>query len=143
MPKIAKSPKARNKIKRALKAKKFKYSESGKEIIKHKLGQLKIEFSEDTIRKLIKYFNIKTPVELFQQFAENKIDSLKIAKVFTKQEIKPEPELKNINENITDRKTEPSEDFLIIDNNLSTLDYQFAKCCNPIPGDNIFGFIII
>ncbi len=141
--KIVKSKRARSKIKRALKEKVFRYSKNGKEIIKQKLAQLRKEFTEDNIRKLVKYFNTKTALELYQQFGENKIDSLKISKAFVDETEKQEHELKEIKEFFTEQKITTANDVLIIDNNLSSINYEFAKCCNPIPGDYIFGFVTV
>ncbi len=145
---IAKSTRVKNKIKQLLKLKDNKSSEQGKETLKQKLAQLKVEFTEANTVKLCEYFNCESPIILYQQIGENKIDSHKIKKAFESINEKAEKkadlkEIKNsiFEENIT--KANKFNDYLLIDENLSTLDYSLSKCCNPILGDKIFGFITV
>lgn len=142
---IVKSHRAKAKIRRALKSIDFKDSEIGKDIIKHKLSQIKVEFNDVNINKLAEQFGYKTSLDLYQAVGEGKFELNKIKKAFTeiKEESKPkEPSGQKFHE-ISEDKLVGSKDYLIIENNLQTIDYQIAKCCKPIPGDEIFGFVTV
>lgn len=144
--KIAKGTRTKNKIKRALKEIQFDKAEAGKEIIKDKLERIKIGFSEKNIEKLTEYFNFKTAVELYHNIGKGNIDISKIKQVFEKTENKKEniKELKEqIFSEVLSNDANSSNDFLLIGNNISNLDYSLATCCNPLPGDKIFGFISV
>ncbi len=141
--KLAKSPKTVTKIKRALSDISNKDAAEGKEILKNKLKQLKIEFNDFNINKICESLSIETPILLYQSLGEGKTDLQKIKKVFVAQEVEINVDtITKLPETykIIRQKT---EDYLLIDENISTLDYHFAKCCNPIPGDEIFGFISV
>jgi GTP diphosphokinase / guanosine-3',5'-bis(diphosphate) 3'-diphosphatase len=144
---IVKSERARNKIKRALKSLSYKDSDEGKDLLKHKLGQLKIAYNDLNVNKLMEYFGFKTSLDLYQSIGSGKIEIQKIKKAFVDIALgaeKPKeiaeqhhPEIAEFEKKITDK------DYLIIENNLQTIDYHMAKCCNPIPGDAIFGFVTV
>jgi GTP diphosphokinase / guanosine-3',5'-bis(diphosphate) 3'-diphosphatase len=143
---IVKSPRAKAKIKRALKSINYKDSELGKDIVKHKLSQLKIEFNDINIKKLFEHLGYKTSMDLYQAVGGGKFEISKIKKAFS--------EIEELNEKAHESKGQPklevsddefveTKDFLIIENNLQTIDYHMSKCCNPIPGDEIFGFVTV
>ncbi len=141
------SSKAKNRIKVSLKEEILKESEQGKEILKRRLRNWKIPYNDDTIRKLITYYKFKTAIDLYSRIAEETIDLAQVKDILTNTEsqslklealqqqsiqgLKPEADLKK------------SGDYLIIDDRLGNVDYKLAKCCNPIPGDNIFGFVTV
>lgn len=143
---IVKSQRAKSKIKRALKSIDFKDSDIGKDILKHKLSQLKIVFNDVNINNLAEQLGYKSSVDLYQAVGSGKFELNKIKKAFTEindetdkqKESKKAQSLEISEDSFTD-----SKDFLIIENNLQTIDYQLAKCCNPIPGDEIFGFVTV
>ncbi len=143
--KILKSSKARLKLKRALKEIEFKYAEIGKELVKKKLEQLNIPFADQTIERLMQEFGAKHPIELYHKFGEGKISPLKIKPAlesetkYVKEQDEPPVELPDEVEDTTPT----GGDFILIDKNLTTVDYHFAKCCNPVPGDKIFGFVTV
>jgi GTP pyrophosphokinase len=140
---IAKGSKTKSKIKRALKALEFKSSEDGKELVRQKLERLKIEFSEKNIDHLLKFYNKKNPIEFYHDSAEGKIDLSKIKIAFEKQ-TEQKKEIERPQKSIEKAETYQEEsDYLLIDNNVSRLDYTLSKCCNPLPGDPIFGFITV
>jgi len=143
---IVKSHRAKAKVKRSLKAINYKDSELGKDIVKHKLSQLKIEFNDVNINKLSEQLGFKSSMDMYQAVGSGKFEIGKIKKAFAEidrqiaklKEPKEQPKL-DTDENVF----EGSKDFLIIENNLQTIDYQMAKCCSPIPGDEIFGFVTV
>lgn len=141
---IVKSPRTQARIKHALKMENYKASEAGKELIKNKVIQLGYEFNDAAINRLVAFFECDGFLELYQRFGEGKLDPLKIKKAFVEPEPKsplPTPEREedlplHISEVLRGR-----QDFLIIDNKLDSVYYQFARCCNPTPGDKIFAFV--
>ncbi len=141
--KIAKSSRTKSKIKRALKALNYNRAESGKEIIKEKLDRLKIDFSEKNIATLTIFFKAKNTVDFYNRVGEGIIDIAKIKQAFEKSE-ESEIEIKQKSEvkNFVQEKIE-YDDFLLIDENISGLDYSFSKCCSPLPGDDVFGFVTV
>lgn len=143
---IAKSTRVKNKIRQLLKIKSNKDAEAGKDTLKQKMAQLKIYFSEKSIQQLSDYFKLDSSIRLYQNIGDGKIDIHKIKKAFDEISKKndTEEELKEIKttENPENQKNK-FKDYLLIDQNLTTLDYKLSKCCNPIPGDKIFGFITV
>jgi guanosine-3',5'-bis(diphosphate) 3'-pyrophosphohydrolase len=141
--KIAKSTKTKNKIKRALKSITYNYANVGKDIIKDKLERIKIDFSEHNIEVLTNYFNCKNAIEFYHKAGEGTIDISKIKNAF--EGISEQISDKNYSEKFeTVEKDQLSgEDYLLIDENVTDLDYKIAKCCNPLPGDLIFGFVTV
>jgi GTP diphosphokinase / guanosine-3',5'-bis(diphosphate) 3'-diphosphatase len=144
---IVRSQKAKNKIKRALKSISYKDSDEGKDLLKHKLAQLKIAYNETNINKLLEYFGFKTSLDLYQSIGSGKLELPKIKKAFAdiadqEEKAKEIPGKQQLE--ISEFATKISnQDYLIIENNLQTIDYHLAKCCNPIPGDEIFGFVTV
>ncbi len=142
---IVQSGRAKSKIRKALKIDSYKDSELGKDIIKYKLSQLKIEFNDANVHKMCKYFDFKSYIDLYQAVGVGKLDISKLKKAF----VKPEPELAksdidyNTDSEENTKKLIHSKDCLVIDDNLQSVDYQLSKCCNPIPGDEIFGFVTV
>ncbi len=137
--------KARAKIKDCLKEDKKKIAEDGKEIIQRKLDHLKIDLNNDTIQLLLTFFNVKSSLDLYYNVAKG---SIEVA------------DLKRFKESLENKKTETKEpesrlnnlpkppqtigkDTLLIGDDLAKIDYSFAKCCNPIPGDDVFGFVTV
>lgn len=141
---IVRSPRTQARIKHALKMENYKASEAGKELIKNKVIQLGYEFNDATINRLVAHFECEGFLELYQRFGEGKLDPLKIKKAF----VTPEPQTPVASpareEDLPLHISEVmrgGQDFLIIDNKLDSVYYQFARCCNPLPGDKIFAFV--
>lgn len=141
------SSKARSKIKEALKEQKKIIASDGKEIVQRKLSQMKLELTNEVINQLLLYFNKKTPLQLFYEVAKGLIDSRDIKKFRDEKEVKKPLDKRDL----IDLPRVPTEvkkgglnpDMLVIGDNLDKIDYKLAKCCNPIPGDDVFGFVTI
>jgi GTP diphosphokinase / guanosine-3',5'-bis(diphosphate) 3'-diphosphatase len=136
------SSKARAKIKDSLKEEKKTVATDGKDIVLRKLHQLKLELNNETINQLLLYFNMKTPLELFYNVAKGIIDPKEIKKFQETKEVK-KPEKKEAEPKPVKKITGADADMLLIGDDMDKIDYKLAKCCNPIPGDDVFGFVTI
>ena len=144
-----KTSRAKSKIRSALKEEKKLLAEDGKEILRRKLKQLKINFDEKNINNLANYFNLRTSLDLFYRVGIGKIDNVSLKKFaasnnnrlisFFRNRISKKDN--NISHN--DIEVKNNFDQIVFGNENEKLDYTFAKCCNPIPGDNVFGFLTI
>ena len=147
----ATTARARSKIKSALKEDTKKIGVEGKEILRRKLKQLKIELNEKSINELVKYFKLKTSLDLFYRIGVGSIDN-KMLKSFAAQRSNA---LMSFIKNKIARKQNLSKeelnkdeltsnfDMLVFGKDEQKLDYKIANCCNPIPGDSVFGFTTI
>jgi guanosine-3',5'-bis(diphosphate) 3'-pyrophosphohydrolase len=142
------SSKARARIKDYIKEEKKKVGAIGKEVVERKLKQLKKDFNAENLQILMRYFNAKNPVELFLDVAKELIDHKDIKRAFDEVEV---PELKIDKSAIPATNASPDKTLqkiqdtggLVIGDNLSSVEYSYAKCCNPIKGDDIFGFVSV
>jgi len=137
--------KAKSRIKAALNSDKNEKATEGKEILQRKLRHAKINFSEDEINNIQKYFNLKTSQELFLKFYDNTLDTSDLKRYSdSKKNI-----FRNIFQSLLKKKNEFIEtqksdlDLIVFGRNEEKLNYSFAKCCSVIPGDKIFGFLTI
>ncbi len=138
--------KAKTKIKSTLREEKFKEAETGKELLKRRLKNWKIKFEDQLIDGLLKHYKLKTPVDLYYAIARGKIDVTDIKDALTdnKKKVKTEKEIPEQKESINQEKEISYQgDYLIIDDKIKNLDYKLAKCCSPIPGDSVFGFVTV
>jgi relA/spoT family protein len=141
----ATTAKALSKIKSALRESKKKVAEEGKEALRRKLKQLKLTLSEDVINDLVTYFKAKTSLDIFYQMGTGEISNqmlkdfvasrnTSIFNFFRKKTTTYVPETS---------KDDAKYDMIVFGKDEQTLDYTFSKCCTPIPGDDIFGYIAI
>ncbi len=143
--------KARSVIKQTLKDEKKRIANDGREALEKKLKQLKIENSEANIMLLMNYFKTVSSLDLFFGIASKKIDLSAIAnlEVIAGKIKLPKPaNLQKLEsgESIDEavKKTlQKNAELLIMGESSDKIDYKFAPCCNPIPGDDVFGFLTI
>ena len=146
----ATTAKARSKIKSTLNAEKKVLAKEGKEKLRRKLKQLKLTLNDKIIAELQKYFKLNTSQDLFYRVGINTIDNVMIKKYassrsnvfisYIKNKIRRKPKLEN---EIEKEEITKKYDLLVFGNDEEKLDYTISTCCNPIPGDNVFGFITI
>ena len=148
---IVTTSKARTKVRQALKEIEARQTEFAKETIERKFKNRKMEYDEAVMMRLIKKLGYKTVTNFYQDIAIEKLDANQILDKFVEMKNK-EAESK---EEVIYRSAEgysiqtPTEDkdykddVLVIDQNLKGLDFKLAKCCNPIYGDEVFGFVSI
>lgn len=136
---------AKTKIKSALKEDQKRISEIGKEIAERKLRHLKIKFTPQTETELIKHFNTGTSLELYFRFGSGSISNTEI-KQFSK--LKNSGWYQKIRNKIYGppvfkSKEKVNKKVIVFNDDDEVLDYEMAKCCNPISGDVIFGFLTV
>ena len=136
---------AKSKIRSALNENKKMIAEEGKEILRRKLKHLKISFEEDIIHKLQNFLNLQSSLDLFYGIGVGSIDNSEL-KNFAKTEgssfikfFRRKPK-KNL---LTNKEKLLKNNQLVFGNGSEKLDYKFTSCCNPLPGDNVFGFLTI
>tara|TARA_R100000306_G_scaffold577_6_gene1371 strand:+ start:6153 stop:8357 length:2205 start_codon:yes stop_codon:yes gene_type:complete len=140
---------ARSKIKSSLKDEKKQIAEEGKVVLARKLKSLKITLDEKTINQLVVFFKVKTSLDLFYRVGAGIIDNQKLKEFaasrsnafvnFFKNKIRKPDKPQDVNkEEITEKY-----DQLVFGKEEEKLDYKMANCCNPIPGDDVFGFVTV
>jgi GTP pyrophosphokinase len=142
--------KAKGRIKDNLKEDKKKAAADGKEIILRKLKQLKIEPTQVVLEQMREYFSASSHFELYYKVGRGIINSTDIKRF---KEYKPASPIRTKpNLKVTDAKAIEQEitkikgryeDILLIGEDMDVVDYKLAKCCTPIPGDDVFGFVTV
>ena len=137
--------KAKSKIKNSLKEQRKKIAEEGKEILERKFQRFKLQFTVQVLNEFCQYFKIPSNQEVFYRAALGNVD-VKEIKEFIRFKNNPI----KINRKVAAPKIEQlvtnargSSDMLVIGDDMQKLDYKLSACCNPIPGDDVFGFITI
>lgn len=139
------SSKAKSKIKDVLKEERKQFIDEGREVVKRKLKQLKIEYKQQVLEDIAYYFNVKSVSDLLYLIGIGKIDH-SLIKAFNKTEqVEAKEELKDAKsiEDKLKRVRKTDNDLLLLGEDLDLIDYKFAKCCNPIAGDDVFGFVTV
>jgi GTP diphosphokinase / guanosine-3',5'-bis(diphosphate) 3'-diphosphatase len=142
------SARAKQKIKSSLQEHKKEIIQDGKEILERKLKQYNVKFSSENIAVLVKYFGLPSASELYFRIPKGKIDLVKIKEI---DDINGNLSLEKKGSTVKKAKHEldvypqinKKEDVIIIGEDFKNIQYKLAKCCNPIPGDQVFGFITI
>jgi guanosine-3',5'-bis(diphosphate) 3'-pyrophosphohydrolase len=137
---------ARQKIKNALKEEKKQIADDGKEMLKRRFNNLKVEWLSANIDEMVRHFDTDSALELYYRIAKGTIDLKKLKGysieagriLFERTVVLPE---KTESKNVT---TAPAKgETLLIGDEKQKVDFTLAACCNPIPGDEVFGFITV
>lgn len=145
---IVTTAKARIKIKHTLKEIASKEAEYGKELLQRRFKNRKIEIDESILMKLIKKTGFKQATDFFTELAKERLDINKILDQYLSLEAKEKEQIFEgrtaegfVAPTPSKEQVHKKDDELVIDQNLRGVEYKLAKCCNPIYGDDIFGFI--
>ena len=149
---IVKTPRAKAKIKLALKDTIAKDTVYAKELLERRLKNRKIEFDESTMMHLIKRMGFKVATDFYKQIADEKLDVNEVIEKYVAvrdydQNLNAPQITRSATEFSYDNPDEEiaknNDDVLVIDRNLKGVDYSLAKCCQPIYGDPVFGFVTV
>jgi GTP diphosphokinase / guanosine-3',5'-bis(diphosphate) 3'-diphosphatase len=142
---------AKNKIRSVLNEDIKKIAEDGKELLTRKLKHLKVTLNEQTTNELVNFFKLKTSLDLFYRVGVGSIDNQKLKDYaaqksntlinFFKNKIKRSHN--TADEDIHKQVISSNYDMLVFGKSQDKLDYKLSNCCNPIPGDEVFGFVTI
>ena len=143
---------AKSKIRQSLREIKSRDSAMGKEVLERKLKNRKLEWDESILNQLIKKLNYKEAGDFFADILDNKIDlnatldtyvelQKRDAGVGERAEVKSAEEF-NFRE-VVEPISGASDDVLVIDRNLKGVEFQMARCCHPVYGDDVFGFVSV
>ena len=146
---IVVTSKARVKIKQALREETAKAVDFAKEMLQRRFKNRKIEMEEPILMRYIKKKGFKTVTDFYVEIAEERLDPNQVIDEYLEQlrretETNDHTEVRSAEEYITTTEVEEistNKDVLVIDKNLTGIEYKLAKCCNPIYGDEVFGFV--
>jgi len=147
--KIVTTSRAKTKIRQALKDVEFKDAEMGRETIVRRFKNWKIELDDGKLSRLAKKKGFKTVSDFYQEIAHEKLDMHTVRDAYLdldKQTITEQPETRSaesFSTEINSVETTGKEDVLVIGEDLKGVDFRLAKCCNPIYGDDVFGFVSV
>ncbi|TXI61310.1 MAG: bifunctional (p)ppGpp synthetase/guanosine-3',5'-bis(diphosphate) 3'-pyrophosphohydrolase [Flavobacterium sp.] len=142
---------AKNKIKNVLNENTKKIAEDGKELLERKLRHLKITLNENTVNELVNFFKLQTSLDLFYRAGIGAIENQQLKEYaaqksntlvnFFKKTIKRSPTAQP--DQVYKNEISKKFDMLVFGAEQDKLDYKLSTCCNPIPGDEVFGFVTI
>ncbi|PRZ28063.1 RelA/SpoT family protein [Flavobacterium granuli] len=142
---------AKNKIRNVLNENTKKIAEDGKELLTRKLKHLKVHLNESVVNELVNFFKLKTSLDLFYRVGVGSIDNQQLKDFaaqksntlinFFKNKIKRSGQTADID--IHKQVLSSNYDMLVFGKEQDKLDYKLSTCCNPIPGDPVFGFVTI
>jgi GTP diphosphokinase / guanosine-3',5'-bis(diphosphate) 3'-diphosphatase len=137
--------KAKSKIKASLKEEKKDRADEGKEKLARKLKQLKVNMDTFNLNDLLVYFKTPSAVDLYYKIAIDFIDIKSLKEFFAgsakSKRVRPKKEAPTLEEIV--RHARGKAGMLVIGENLEKIDYNLSPCCNPIPGDDVFGFVTV
>ena len=142
---------AKNKIRNVLNEDTKKIGDEGKELLTRKLKHLKITLNEAVVNELVVFFKLKTSLDLFYRVGIGSIENQQLKDYaaqksntlinFFKNKIKRSPS--STPDDIHKPELTTNYDLLVFGKEQDRLDYKLSSCCNPIPGDEVFGFVTI
>ncbi len=146
--------KAKTKIKDLIKEENKHYITDGREIVSKKLKTLRLELTNEVINQLRAYFGSKTTNDFFYRVGKGHIDVAELKKFKSEKDARENQQSKLNADTLPDGKAFEKElkkihgeradaDMLLIGEDMDKIDYTLAKCCNPISGDDVFGFVSI
>lgn len=140
---------ARSRIRSFLREDKKQIAQEGKEILRRKLKQLKIGFNDKTIDKLLTFYKLKTNLDLFYRVGIGTIDNAKLKKFSVDQNnrflnfFKRKTQTNTNHDYVKHDQITNKYDQLVFGKTEEQLEYQLSPCCNPIAGDDVFGFVTV
>jgi GTP pyrophosphokinase len=137
--------KAKSKIKSSLKEQRKKVAEQGREIMERKFYKHKLDFTLQNVNDFCQFLKLPSSQELFYRAALGNVDQKEIKEYLRYKNNPVKPSRKSTSPKIEQLVTNArgSSDMLVIGDDMQKLDYKLSPCCNPIPGDDVFGFITI
>ena len=146
---IAVTSKAKAKIKQILREDEFANMNVGKETLQRRFRNWKMEIDDSVMSRVMKALGFSNVSDFYQAIGEDKVDVMKMRDLYLEIQRKDAPQTDSSNvqsasefETVieTDDKAK-GDDVLVIDQNLKGIQYELARCCNPIYGDDVFGFV--
>jgi GTP pyrophosphokinase len=135
--------KARARIKQRMREEETKLAGLGKEILNRRLKNWKLSMTDEILSFLIKHYKFKVITDLYVAIGAEKIDPAEIKSLLQNSDQKPADVAESNDKPATKTKKGDSSDYLEIDESLNNVAFKLAKCCNPIFGDEIFGFVTV
>ena len=142
--KIVVSSKARNRIKAKLKEEEGKLIKLGRELLERRMKNWKMELNDDVLADIAKHYKMKDSADVFLAVYQEKIDLLDLKDFLAKgetEEVHPDTRQEQRQEHKSRQSKSSEGDYLIISDKLNNISFKMAKCCNPIFGDDVFGFV--
>ena len=147
---MAITARAKSKIKNALKDEQKQIGEEGKAVLVRKLRHLKIPFNEKTINELVNFFKLKTSLDLFYRLGNGSISNQQLKDFIAQRNnkiynfFKTKMRRSGVNQlEASKQEVTSNYDLLVFGKDDDKLDYKLSACCNPIPGDKVFGFVTV
>lgn len=141
---VVTTEKAKNRIKRFLKDQEMKEAEIGSALFYRRLKNWKIPYTDKLLTEILKEYNLSSGIEFYHQIATEEIDVIRLKEfILSLNEDKENHFERTELESVKDKNTDDKIGEVSIGNDLNDLAFKIAKCCNPIPGDNVIGFISI
>lgn len=138
--------KARTKIKQKLSEVEFQHAADGKELLERRLKNWKMELDDETLAAILKKLQLKTTNAFYAAVGKGEVDVSDVKSLITetRSHETPQAEIPEKKSQGGIREHKGNDDILVIDaKNVRGLDYRMAKCCNPVFGDDVFGFVTI